>query len=331
MADVAKHAGVSISSASQALRGVGRLSKKTRSKILKSAETLKFQPNKRAVGLRAGSSNEIGLLIHDIANPFNAEMAAGITSVIEDTGNLLYLLDANEDSERQHKLILSVVQNSAAGIIWCPARNTPIETIELLQSSKLNVVTVLRPLLDAKFDHVGVDDFHGSQDAVNHLVKLGHINIGFLGGDPAFKSSKQLGGFVAGLYQAGIKAQDDHWYSCEPNIAEAMNAMIKFHKKKPNMTAVVCYNDTVAFGANFALSRLGIEVGKEFAVVGCDNITEAELFQPPLSTVAVSPSRIGAEAARLLATRNLSPKEEPRSVIFPTGFIARASSDFSLK
>ena len=102
---VAKEAGVSVSTVSQVLRGVGRISDDTRRKVQKAAKKLDFVRDRRAMAMRSGETRDVGLLIHRIANPFNAEVVAGASSYLQEKGYLLFVLDAEDDVELQGEVL----------------------------------------------------------------------------------------------------------------------------------------------------------------------------------------------------------------------------------
>jgi LacI family transcriptional regulator len=329
--DVAQAAKVSVSTASLAIRGTGRLSQKTRDKVLAVAEALSYVPNKQAVGLRSGTSREIGLLIQNISNPFNAELTAGVASVIEKAGYLIYLMDAGEDLEKQQRLIQSIVHSGANGLIWHPARQTPEETVNFVRDAQIATVTALRPFAGEPFDYVGVNDFQSSQDAGRHLVKKGHKRIGFVGGEAGvIESSTQFAGYASALLEAGIAVHRENCEPCHNDKRSARDATLILLERCPDITAVMCYNDLVAFGAMYALSSLGKAVGREFAVIGCDDIEDAALSTPSLTTVAVSPYKIGIELASALLSRMANPHKEARSTVLRTALIVRDSTAFNV-
>ncbi|MER8608081.1 LacI family DNA-binding transcriptional regulator [Mesorhizobium sp. M1233] len=330
--DVAKKAGVSVASASQALRGAGRISVGTRESIKAAAQALNYVPNKHATSLRSGMTREIGLLVQDVSNPFNAELTAGVASVFEETSHLIYLLDAVENVDRQQRLIESIVQSGVCGLLWHPARATPETTVDFVKEAQLPTVTALRSFPGEPFDHVGVNDFQSSQDAARHLISRGHRHVGFLGGqEGVLDRSTQFAGYISALYEAGIEVDRDYCEPCATDKRSARNAMLNLLNRAPQLTSVMCYNDVVAFGAMFALASEGKVVGKDFAVVGCDDIADAALSIPSLTTVAVSPYKVGIELARALLVRLDEPERDHRSLILGTSVVVRDSTSFILQ
>src|SRR6056300_219451 len=141
LVDVANRAGVSVTTASQVMRGVGRISSSTKDKVLQAASDLSYIPNSNAVSMRSGGSKEIGLVIHQIANPFNAEVISGVSDKLESEGFLLSILDARDDVSRQQKHLTAFIRSGRAGLLWVPALGTDMKVSDLLRTHNTPTVT----------------------------------------------------------------------------------------------------------------------------------------------------------------------------------------------
>lgn len=299
---VAKEAGVSVATASQVMRGTGRISEATRKKVLKTAKKLNYVPDGRAASMRSGENREIGLSIHKIANPFNAEVISGASDLLESKGYLLSVLDAQDDHERQRKHLEAFIRSRRGGVIWVPAEDTPKSTFDMLRTHRLPSVTFLRRAEDSSFDHVGIENAEAISEAVHHLADLGHKNIAYLGGIARFGAlHERFQGYKQTMNELGLGPVID--WACEDGRSSGMEAFKEMRKAHPEVTAVVCNGDMVAIGACLALQRMGEIPGKDFSVVGFDDIKDAELASPPLTTVAVSPYDIGRKLGRAMLER----------------------------
>ena len=152
---VAKEAGVSIPTVSQVLRGTGRISEKTRDRVLKAAKTLHYVPDQKAAAMRSGENCEIGFVINQLSNPFNAEVISGVVDLLEAEGYLVSILDTRDDADRQTRQLEAFIRHGRGGLIWVPALDTPDETFDLLAAHKIPTVTFLRNVR-TDFDHVGI-------------------------------------------------------------------------------------------------------------------------------------------------------------------------------
>ncbi|PYG32551.1 LacI family DNA-binding transcriptional regulator [Pelagimonas varians] len=308
---VAKEAGVSIPTVSQVLRGTGRISEKTRDRVLKAAKTLHYVPDQKAAAMRSGENREIGFVINQLSNPFNAEVISGVVDLLEAEGYLVSILDTRDDSDRQSRQLEAFIRHGRGGLIWVPAVETPNETFDLLAAHKLPTVTFLRNMRK-DLDHVGIRNAEATATATRHLLELGHRKIAYLGGtDMTLVRRDRIAGYQKTLSEGGMGA-GIIWDS-EDNRLAGLEAMLSLHRTHPEVTAVVCNGDMVALGACLALQRTGLVPGKDVSVTGFDNIQDAAVATPPLTTMAVSPHKLGRKLAQVLLDRIRDP-DAPISV-----------------
>ncbi len=322
---VASLAGVSISTVSQVIRGQGRISATTRRKVLRVAKDLGYVQDRRAAAMRSGVSREIGLLIHNIRNPFNAEVVVGANTLLEERGYLVFVLDALDDPVRQRRYLQTMMSSSPAGLLWVPATGTDQETVDWVSANYPTTISLLRPLPDHPFDHVGIDSTLGASLATRHLIELGHRRIAFLGGDHGSETIIQrVGGFTTAVIGAG--ATPDVIRPCAETKAAAMDETVRLLTEHPDVTGLVCNCDVVAFGATLGLVRLGLRVGQDVSVTGFDDIEDARLWSPPITTVAVDPIGIGRQLAASLLDRKTHNHSPLRTVHLPVRLKVRSSS-----
>lgn len=310
LSNVASLAGVSTATASQVMRGTGRISEKTRTKVLSAAKTLQYIPDGRAASMRSRQNCEVGFVINQIANPFNAEVVSGVSDLLEGEGYLVSVLDARDDPKRQSAHIEAFIRHGRGGLLWVPAPETTKETISLLQRHNLPTVTFLRRLKGEGFDHVGIRNTDATMRATEHLIGLGHRHIAYLGGN---QSSEVHEDRVEGYRRAlarGTTSTPIVWDS-EDNKSAGIDAMVALLRKHPETSAVVCNGDMVALGACLALQRAGMTPGKEISVVGFDNIQDAAVATPALTTMELSPYQMGRQLARVLLDRIQKPNQPP--------------------
>ena len=303
---VAREAGVSVATASQVMRGTGRISEKTRQVVLEAAKKLHYVPDGRAAAMRSGESREIGFTIHQIANPFNAEVISGVSDLLEAEGYLVSVLDSQDDSLRQRRQLETFIRSSRAGLLWVPADHTPDSTLDLLRVHRTPTVTFLRRAGAQEFDHVGIENFAAMKEATLHLAGLGHSKIAFLGGVADVQvRNERIEGYKAALTEQGL-GQPVVWASPDDKQA-GLEAMMELHAAHPDITGVVCNGDMVALGACLALSRMGMVPGEDISVVGFDDVRDAAVVTPALTTMAVSPYLLGQRLARVLLDRIRTP------------------------
>ncbi|MBU2956062.1 LacI family DNA-binding transcriptional regulator [Paracoccus sp. 1_MG-2023] len=305
---VAQEAGVSVPTVSQVMRGTGRISEQTRKKVLQAAKKLYYVPNSRAASMRSGENKEIGFVINMLANPFNAEVVSGAVEVLEAEGYLVSILDAEDDAERQRRHLEAFIRHGRGGLLWVPALETGQDTIDLLAAHRIPSVSFLRPASE-RFDHVGIRNAEATTTATRHLVDLGHRRIAYMGGSGmSHVRRERLAGY--GRVIEDIGGRPVIWPSPDGRVA-GMEAMRGLRAAHPDVTAVVCNGDMIALGACHALNRDGLLPGRDMSVIGFDDIEEAALAMPPLTTMTVSPRKLGRKLARVLLERIADPDMPP--------------------
>lgn len=294
---------------SQVMRGTGRISQETRAKVLKAAKRLHYIPNSRAAAMRSGENREIGFVINQLSNPFNAEVISGVVDLLETEGYLVSTLDTRDDSDRQGQQLEAFIRNGRGGLLWVPAIDTSPETVELLKAHNMPTVTFLRPI-SPEFDHVGIRNADATSIATRHLADLGHRDIAYFGGTEMTSVRRErIDGYIQAMTSLDL-GPPVIWPSAERKEA-GLNAFLDLMQAHPETTAIVCNGDMVALGACLAFDRLGITPGREISVIGFDDIEEAAVAIPPLTTMAVSPVLLGRRLGRVILDRINDPGMPP--------------------
>ncbi len=302
---VAKAAGVSIPTVSQVMRGAGRISEKTRDRVLKAAKALNYVPDQKAAAMRSGENREIGLVINQLSNPFNAEVISGVVDLLEAEGYLVSILDTRDDAERQARQLEAFIRHGRGGLIWVPALDTPDEAFDLLAAHKIPLVTFLRNV-HGDFDHVGIRNADATATATRHLLELGHRQTAYFGGtEMSIVRRDRIAGYQRTLAEGGI-SNGIIWDS-EDNKLAGLEAMLNLLRCHPEVTAIICNGDVVALGASLALQRAGLMPGKDVSIIGFDDIQDAAVATPPLTTMSVSPHKLGRKLAKVLLDRIRDP------------------------
>jgi LacI family transcriptional regulator len=152
-------------------------------------------------------------------------------------------------------------------------------------------------------DFAGSDNEQGVRAATRHLIAAGHRRIGFLGGRSGPVLEQRLEGYKAAHADAGIAVDEQLIFAANPTREGGHDTMLALLDMKAAPKAAVCYNDLVAFGALSALGERGLQAGRDFALMGFDNVLDAAHSNPPLSTIDIRPSELGEQAAALLLAR----------------------------
>jgi LacI family transcriptional regulator len=324
--DVAEAAGVSRATVSQVLRGSGRISAETRRHVTKVIHEIGYVYNRAAANLRAGHSDTIGIAVDSFSNPFFAELTAGAVRVLESAGYFATLVEIADNAQRQARFLTMLRENMMAGAILSATRHLSAKTIAEWQKHAPPTVGLLRKGIAGSFDYVGVENAVGGAEATRHLIALGHRAIGFVGGNPGSQSrDERLSGWRSALAEAGIPPRED-WIEPTDSTIAAGSLGIRDLLARTQVTAVACHQDIVAFGVTIGLRQLGLVPGRDVSVVGFDDISSAKDWDPPLTTMSVTPGSLGAEAARMLLKRVDEPDAALQSVIIRPRLVPRAST-----
>jgi LacI family transcriptional regulator len=227
----------------------------------------------------------------------------------------------------QERVLNSMREHNAAGLILCPVFGTPEALLESIRASGMPLVLTVRPPQGAQFDFVGTDHEQGTRAATNHLIERGHRCIAFMGragAGPVY--DKRRAGYERAMQEHQLPIAAD-WLVDAPLSREGGREGIRsILALRPRPSAVVCYNDVVAFGAVSELGEHGLLVGRDVAITGFDGVIAAAHSNPPLTTVDTRPGELGALAADALLERLADPGAPPIRRISEPTLVVRQSS-----
>jgi DNA-binding LacI/PurR family transcriptional regulator len=322
--DIAQAAGVSKATVSQVLRNAGRISSETRKQVMQIAADLGYVYNRAAANLRAGHSMTIGIGVSSLSNPFFAELVSGAADVLEEAGYFPMIVNVEDDLGRQQRFATTLRENMSAGAVLCLAPGSSPKLLAEWKAAIEHSVMVLRPPQAPLFDFVGVSNSEGSSSATEHLISLGHRVIAYIGGTSISTSREaRIEGWRRSMIAAELSPDEGLVEPCGATIAAGSEAVRQVLKRRPDVTAIVCHQDIVAFGVTIGLRKLHLEPGKAVSVVGFDDISMSADWDPALTTVSVTPRTLGREAARLLMRRIAEPEAALQSLFIRPKLVLR--------
>jgi LacI family transcriptional regulator len=325
--DVGRDAGVSTATASLVVRKSGLVSDKTRAKVLTSIRKLGYVHDRVAASLRSRVSSTVGVIITDIGNPFLSEVLVGLHNSLNSMGYDVLLGTTFDSIAKQDALLETMIGNKICGLVLCPVGTTSRDNLLALEKSNVPTVLVGRDVsYPNRYDLVVADSFSGAKLAVQHLADAGHRRIAFLGGTEQATYRRRLAGYLAALAAIGI-AQDMAIVLQGPSTFEFGDSAIRavLGQTQPP-TAAFCYNDVVAIGAIQGLHHIGLRAGCDVGLVGFDNIKQATITNPALTSISVDVTRWGDIIARLLAKRVREPDAPQEKVVVEPALVVRDSS-----
>ncbi len=325
--DISKAAGVSKATVSLVLRNHPSIPKPTHERIMQIARDLGYVYNRGAASLRSVQTRLIGMSVNDLTNPYFAEIAASMEDALTAQNRIVLMSNSGDSVARQTAFASAVREYNADGILIVPATGTDKAFLRQLREWRLPCILVSRSVEGAEADLVQADHRAGMISAVNHLIGLGHRRIGMIGMNEEISTGRErFEGYHQALADAGVAIEPDLALPGAATRDVGMTRMLQLLDLIEPPTAVVCFNDVVAFGAMLGLRARGLTPGQDFSIVGFDDISEAALWRPALTTVAVARKTVGRVAAELLL-RRIEDFDAPfQAICLPTELIVREST-----
>ena len=329
--DVARLAGVSTATVSRVVsESPYAVSAATRERVLDAARELDYVPNALARGLLKSYIPVVGVIVHDITDPYFSEVVRGVEDAASRGGFLVVTCSSDRDPEREHSYVRLLRSMRAATLIFAgsglddPALNTEMRRHTAAMRAYGAAVVHLSPHAFGDAE-VGVDNEAGIASMVTALADLGHRRIAFLAGPTSlFVARQRLDGYRRGLDEAGLPFDERLVVSTGFNQEGGAAGVERLLAADVPFTAVCAANDLLALGALGRLAELGIDVPGQISVAGFDDIQTAALTAPRLSTVRLPLHEIGRRgfeyAARILEGGR------PAREILPTELVLRDST-----
>jgi LacI family transcriptional regulator len=307
--DVARQAGVSVSTVSHVLSGKRPISEPTRLRVLDVVEKLHYRPNRLAQGLVSKTTRSLGLLVPDLANPFFSSMAEALEIEAHACGYSVILCNTNLDPVREDDYLQVLLSRQVDGLFYFPG--TPIAN-PTLQTALTQGVPII--VMDERLDDlpgVFVDNVDGGRQIGELLAGLGHRRVIFLGGPEGLPTVvDRLAGVREGFRAQGTGDAIVHTFFGEYRAAYGYEAVHRFGRdglltltSPGRPTAIIAANDTIALGALRALRELRFQIPYDCSLLGFDDIEIASLTTPSLTSVQQPVRTVAAAAVESLLSR----------------------------
>ncbi|MFI1561492.1 LacI family DNA-binding transcriptional regulator [Streptomyces sp. NPDC020490] len=319
--DVAQHAGVAPSSVSRALSGHPSVSASLRAKVMASAHAVGYTPDLLAQALRRQRSKTVGFVVSDISNPLISEIVSGAEQRLRQAEYSLLLTNSEGQAERDEAHIRLLERRRVDGLLLLLSSEEHPQTVAALEERVEPVVLIDRQL-DGEIEGGAVlsDHASGMLAAVQHLFKIGHTRIGLMVGRNVRPAKERVRALKQAYDEAGIPPR----YALEVNIpldADRARAATRRLVEPPNAcTALIVGSNQLLPWALSALRDLGLQFGRDLAVVTCDRTAVTDVIHPEIAAVHRDNRAVGYQAADLLLA--LLNGEAPHQVLLPTEFSA---------
>jgi DNA-binding LacI/PurR family transcriptional regulator len=291
--DIARIARVSHPTVSRALQNSPLVNAKTAERIRKIARESGYRASAVARGLVTRRTRTIGLVVTTVADPFTSEVVSGIEQTANDHGYCVFLADSNADPEREAKIVQSFAEQRVDGIIVTSSRVGALY-LPLLSEMMVPIVLVNDQHPGAFVHSVMISNQEGARSVTEHLVKLGHTRIAYIGDQHGYQSdTERFAGYREALDAAGIPFHPELAIRGNSKPDEALRVMDRLLALTEPPTAVFCYNDMTALGALRSIRMHGLRVPQDISIAGFDDLFVASYTDPPLTTVRQPMRRMG--------------------------------------
>lgn len=330
--DVAKKAGVSISTVSRVLNNNPNVLHETRQRVLKVIRELNFKPNPIARGLVVRQTNALEVFLSwpgynlDFSNSWYMALLSGVNDVARENHYGLFINTVAGDFD-PHEIYEKAFYSIVDGVLLAAPLVPPDELVAKLRTETLPFVLCSYQVDDPGIDWVDCDNVEGARQMALHLTGLGYSRIAMIAGPAAVSTNakQRLEGFQKGMQEAGRELSDVVYSDFTEEGGFAAMKKLLAASKRPE--AVFCANDSMAFGAVRACREEGLRVGEDIAITGFDNLKESEWEQYQLTTVEQDVRAVSREATKLLVEKIRSDRRfwKPRHILTPVRLVIRNS------
>ena len=302
--DVARVAGVSVATVSRTLTKPDEVAATTRTKVLNTARGMGYRPNLTARGLTTGRTGNFGLIVPDLENPFFAAVVKGVQSRARTAGYAVVIADSDEDPSQEADLVREL-SNKVDGLVLC----SPRAPDSVICGLALECTIVLINRQCGTIPSVTINELEGVRHAMVHLHALGHRTIAYVGGPAASWSNRARLGALRTVAAEESDTDLIDLGSFQPYVSGGVAAADLVIAC--GATAVLAYNDLVAFGLLDRFRRRGVVVPDDISVVGVDNIPMSALTVPSLTSVGIPLVNCGRAGVDMLLSLVRDPSVPP--------------------
>lgn len=302
--DVARAAAVSTASVSRVLNNAPHVSERLRSRVQAAIDELGYVPHGTARALATRRVGAIAALVPTLDNPIFSTMIEGLERRLKWHDYRLLIATYHYDLQDEVEALRGMIQQGVDGTILV-GHDHLAETLRLLALHEVPYLSCWHATRDPDWPTIGFENATPACQLAEHLVMLGHRDIAVVCAPTTSndRARARLKGFRQALESAGISLAPEHVVTVEYGIAEGSLALERLMRLTPRPSAILCGNDTLAFGVMLAAQKLGLRIPEDLSVTGFDDLPQARFMTPALTTVAVPAADIGTCLADTLVAR----------------------------
>jgi LacI family transcriptional regulator len=323
--DVARKAGVSVSTVSHVVNHTRRVLPETKRLVEAAIASVGYQTNTLARSLKTATTKSVGIAISAISNPYFSDIICAIETECARLGLMVFLSDTQDDPERELNVVRALHQRRVDGIILAPSPDPQQRSLRYIEAAGVPCVLVDRMPND-NFDQVGVKNREAMELLIAHLASFGHRRIGFIAGHPGFATTlERIAGYKSALATHSLTFDPMLLATGHATTAAATASTHAFMALRRPPTALATGNNMATIGAMRALRALNMNVPADISIAGIDDFEWADCFEPRLTVVAQPCEEIGRQAAALLIERIASADGARRTIRLDGTLIERNS------
>jgi LacI family transcriptional regulator, galactose operon repressor len=324
--DVSKLAGVSLATVSRVINDSGRVTAKTRQKVLTAMEELDYRPNSIAQSLASNRSNCVGVVVSEIWGPIFGAMLSGIDAELRNAGKFTVFATGHNDEEKEREAIRFLhSRNCDALILHVDALSNGF--LLELNDGALPIVIMNRVVPGMEDNCIGLANEHGGHSATNLLLEYGHKHIAYISGPLAWSDARaRFEGHKRALREHGQRFDERLVVESDFHEIGGSNAMTQLLQQGVPFSAVVCANDEMAAGAMDMARGRGMSIPDDMSIVGFDNAPLGRYLYPKLTTVNYPVAEMGRMAAQWVLQHVYETGDFEIEHMFEPKLIMRASA-----
>ncbi|MUG70099.1 LacI family DNA-binding transcriptional regulator [Paenibacillus validus] len=297
--DIAKEAEVSIATVSKVVNNTGRISDKTRKKVLEIIEKHNYTPNSLATALTGKFSYTLGLIIPNLANPFFGEIAKSVEDRARELGFSVMICSTDYDADREASYFTLLQKKRVDGVIILSGFEDQHTITRNLVKPNMPVALIARDIPTISINSVSIDDFVGGYEAAKHLIGLGHRRMGLIV-ENIRCAKERVRGFNQALEEHDLQLDESLVLLGEATVPNGKKLALQLLSGDEPPTAIFATNDLLAIGTIQAANEHGLKVPQDVSVIGFDNTMLATITDPPLTTIAQPMEQMGRQIVDLL-------------------------------
>lgn len=304
--DVAKASGVSLATVSRVINGTDMVSKATKEKVMEAVRNLGYNPNNAARALVSQKTNAIGIVVHNLHDPFFYDLIKGFEAGAQQTRyNVIFCSVLGSDIKSKEKYLKYLTNGVVDGVILYGSYLTDESVMRYLKDrDSMKYVMIENDIPDFQCNKLLIDNTGGAQSAIKYLTNKGHRSIAHICGNPNKKVTiDRLNGYLNGLRLAGLEIQDGYIGHTSTDYKSGYERMREMMELQDRPSAVFCSDDAIASYAVRAALDLGMRVPEDVSVIGFDNQTILpDCYRGPQITSVEQPLyQIGYDSVALLS------------------------------